>query len=82
MTTVTVTKRGNVRVNGEKFYAVPDPAVAQCGAPCPGRTSAICNVLPCTASERNVDGYRLRGTPVTFVTREEFLTHKENSNAR
>lgn len=82
MTTVTVTKRGNVRIDGEKFYAVLDAGSQQCCSACPGHARAICNQLPCTAPERHVDGYRLRGTPVAFVTREWFLKHRENSNAR
>lgn len=82
MTTVTVTKRGNVRLDGIKFYAVPDKAEELCGHRCIGHVRVCCAHLPCTSTARAVEQYRLAETSVIFVSKEEFLKHKENSNAR
>lgn len=78
MTTVTVTKRGNVRIDGEKFYAVSETVNDTCNAGCVGHASGICYKLPCLPAERGHVGYRLRGTDVSFVTREEFLKWKDS----
>lgn len=77
MTTVTVTKRGNVRIDGVKYYAVPDKAAALCGHRCIGHVRACCAKLPCDIWARAVEQYRLAGAGVIFVSKEEFLTWKE-----
>lgn len=75
MTTITMTKRGNVKVDGVKFYAVPAGSLLD-ACDCPlstskGGSNTKCGPVYCVPSERR-EGYRLAGKSVWFISKERY----------
>lgn len=72
MTTVTMTKRGNLKVDGVKFYAVPaGSSEGACDCPLYGGARRQCAPVKCTEGERP-DSYRLAGKSVWFISKERY----------
>lgn len=78
MTTVTMTRRGNIKVDGIKFYAVPVAQPGPCDCPLAtskGGANHKCGPVHCLPTERP-DDYRLAGRSVVFISKERYDTFK------